>query len=234
VKITAKNLSRAFNVGSSRIGAVNDVSFEIDDPEVIAIIGPSGSGKSTLLNLIGLNDRPTSGEILIDDINPWQLSDGERRSIRRLRMGFIFQTFNLLPTLDAAENVEIPMAFTRKTQIEQRQRALHLLDSVGLRHRTRHRPRQLSMGEMQRVAIARALANQPETIIADEPTGELDSKTGQDILSLLFDINRKEKTLIIVATHDDKIVKAADRIYAIQDGNLNMNTQRVLEKTKIC
>jgi len=161
-------------------------------------------------------------QILIDGINPWQLSNGERRSVRRLRMGFIFQTFNLLPTLDAAENVEIPMAFTRRSQREQRERALYLLDAVGLRHRARHRPRQLSMGEMQRIAIARALANKPEAIIADEPTGELDSKTGQDILSLLFDINRKEKTLIIVATHDEKIVKAADRTYTIQDGKLTM------------
>jgi len=220
VKIAAKNLSRVFNVGSSRIGAVDDVSFEIDDPEFIAIIGPSGSGKSTLLNLIGLNDRPTSGKVLIDDVDPWQLSNSERRRIRRLRMGFIFQTFNLLPTLDAVENVEIPMAFTRKSQSEQRERALYLLDAVGLQRRARHRPRQLSMGEMQRVAIARALANKPEVIVADEPTGELDSKTGQEILSLLSDVNRKERTLILVATHDEKIVEAADRIYTIHDGRL--------------
>jgi len=137
-------------------------------------------------------------------------------------MGFIFQTFNLLPTLDAMENVELPMALADKPRKDQEQKAATLLKAVGLGNRLFHRPKELSMGEMQRVAIARAIANNPEIIIADEPTGELDSKTAREIISLLFDINRKEKTAIVVATHDEKIVDVADFIYTIQDGKLKL------------
>jgi putative ABC transport system ATP-binding protein len=188
----------------------------------VAIVGPSGSGKSTLLNLLGLNDRPTSGKIFIDNSDASALSSNDCRKIRLLHMGFVFQTFNLLPPLNALENVELPMSLTGKAQKEQREKAAQLLNAVGLNKRLYHRPKQLSMGEMQRVAIARALANDPEIIIADEPTGELDSKTAQEIISLLFDINRKEKTAVIVATHDEKVVKLADTIYTIQDGKLTL------------
>jgi putative ABC transport system ATP-binding protein len=204
------------------ITAVDKVSFEIDEAKFIAVVGPSGSGKTTLLNLIGLNDYPTSGNVFIDDVNASFLSDGERRKIRLLRMGFVFQTFNLLPTLNAFENVELPMALAGKPQKEQREKAVRLLEAVGLGRRLFHRPKELSMGEMQRVAIARALANNPEMIIADEPTGELDSRTAEEIISLLFEINRKEKTAVIVATHDEKIVDVADTIYTIQDGKLRL------------
>jgi len=222
MKIRTVNLTRLFRVGSSEIAAVKAVNLEINDPKLIAIMGPSGSGKSTLLNLIGLNDHPTSGEIFIDDADTSQLSNRARRKIRGTRMGFVFQTFNLFPTLNALENVELPMALINEPQEEQKHRAMKLLEMMGLAHRHNHRPKQLSMGEMQRVAIARALANKPEIIIADEPTGELDSKTAKDIISLLQDINKQQKTTVLVATHDERIIDAADLVYTLQDGKLKL------------
>jgi len=222
MEIKTVNMTKTYRLGSSMITAVDKVNFEVNEAKFIAMVGPSGSGKTTLLNLIGLNDSPTSGKIFIDDTDASLLSGSERRKIRLLRMGFIFQTFNLLPTLNALENVELPMALACKPQKEQREKAVRFLEDVGLGKRLFHRPKELSMGEMQRVAIARALANNPEIIIADEPTGELDSKTAKEIISLLFEINRKEKTAVIVATHDEKIVRLADAIYTIQDGALGL------------
>jgi len=225
MEIKTVDLTRIYRVGSSTITAVDKVNFEVKGASLIAIVGPSGSGKSTLLNLIGLNDYPTSGKILIDNMDASFLSSGERRKIRLFRVGFVFQTFNLLPVLNALENLELPMALGGKPQKEQREKATRLLEAVGLSNRFYHRPKELSIGEMQRVAIARALANDPEIIIADEPTGELDSKTAKEIIALLFDINRKEKTTVVVATHDEKIVEVADTIYTIQDGKLRLERQ---------
>jgi ABC-type lipoprotein export system ATPase subunit len=222
MEIKTVDLTKTYRLGPSEITAVNKVNLEVNEARFIAIVGPSGSGKSTLLNLVGLNDYPTSGKIFTDDADASLLSNSKRRKIRLFRMGFVFQTFNLLPTLTALENVELPMSLADKPQKEQREKALRLLETVGLGKRLFHRPKELSMGEMQRVAIARALANNPEIIIADEPTGELDSKTAQEIIALLFDINRKEKTAVIVATHDEKIVDVADAIYTIQDGKLRL------------
>ena len=222
--IKTTDLTKTYTIGSSTITAVDKVNFEVNEARFIAIVGPSGSGKSTLLNLIGLNDYPTSGKIFADAADASLLPSSQRRKIRLFRMGFVFQTFNLLPTLTALENVELPMSLANKPQKEQREKALGLLDTVGLGKRVFHRPKELSMGEMQRVAIARALANDPEIIIADEPTGELDSKTAKEIVALLFDINRKEKTAVIVATHDEKIVEVADTIYTIQDGRLRLES----------
>jgi putative ABC transport system ATP-binding protein len=161
MRIRTVDVTRSYQVGPSEIVAVNGVNLEISESKFIAIVGPSGSGKSTLLSLIGLNDYPTSGRIFIDDADASRLSSGQRRKIRNERMGFVFQTFNLFPTLSALENVELPMALASKPQKEQEERALKLLETVGLKHRSNHRPKQLSMGEMQRVAIARALANRP-------------------------------------------------------------------------
>ncbi|MEM2465945.1 MAG: ABC transporter ATP-binding protein [Candidatus Bathyarchaeia archaeon] len=220
MKIKTVNLTRIFQVGSSKVIAVNNVNFEIDETKFIAITGPSGSGKSTLLNLIGLNDKPTYGKIFINGEDTSNWTNAKRRRIRLLRMGFIFQTFNLLPTLTALENVELPMALAGKSQREQREKAIKLLEAVGLENRIYHRPKELSMGEMQRVAIARALANDPEVIIADEPTGELDSNTAKEIMNLMLDTREKWKTTVIVATHDEKIVEAADKIYTLKDGRL--------------
>lgn len=222
MKIKTMNLTRIFHVGPSEIIAVNNVSLEIDEAKFIAIVGPSGSGKTTLLNLIGLNDHPTLGKIFIDKMDTSLLSGRERRKIRLQRIGFVFQTFNLLPTLNALENVELPMALAGKPSEKQREKAVKLLEKVRLEHRVYHRPKELSMGEMQRVAIARALANDPKVIIADEPTGELDSKTAKEIINLFSDINKENKTTIIIATHDEKIVEVADIIYTIQDGKIRL------------
>jgi putative ABC transport system ATP-binding protein len=220
MKIETKTLTKVYRLGSSEIVAVNNVSLSIDQEAFVAIVGRSGSGKSTFLNLIGLNDEPTSGKVLIDDRDVSDLSDNERRRIRLRRMGFVFQTFNLLPTLNAEENVELPLALAGKPGREQEDKAMKLLKTVGLADRVFHRPKQLSMGEMQRVSIARALANDPEIVIADEPTGELDSKTAKEIISLLSHINKREKKTIIVATHDERVVDEAETIYTMQDGRI--------------
>jgi len=222
MKIRTEELTRTFRIGSSEIAAVDRVDLEINDPDFIAIVGRSGSGKSTLLNLIGLNDRPTSGKIFIDDADASQLSSSQRRNTRLFRIGFVFQTFNLFPILNALENVELPMALAGKPRSLQSERATNLLKAVGLDKRLHHRPKQLSMGEMQRVAVARAMANNPEVIIADEPTGELDSKTAEEIITLLHDIHRKDRKTVIIATHDEKIVTLADAVYAIHDGKMKI------------
>jgi putative ABC transport system ATP-binding protein len=224
MKIRTEALTKTYNLGSSRITALNNVSFEVNEKTFTAIVGRSGSGKSTLLSLIGLNDIPTSGRILVDDKDVSKLSGRERRKIRLHCMGFVFQTFNLLPTLNAAENVELPMALAGKTPKDQREKAVRLLETVGLGNRVLHRPKQLSLGEMQRVAIARALANGPEVIIADEPTGELDSKTAKEVIALLLGINREEKKTVIVATHDEKMVEMAGIVYTIEDGRLSFKS----------
>ncbi len=220
MKIETKNLTKLYWLSSSEITAVNKVSLMVEERAFIAIVGRSGSGKSTLLNIIGLNDEPTSGKVFIDDRDVSKLSNNERRKIRLQRMGFVFQTFNLLPTLNARENVELPLALAGKNQREQKEKALKLLETVGLANRVLHRPKELSMGEMQRVSIARAIANDPEIIIADEPTGELDSNTARETIDLLSHINREEKKTIIVATHDEKVVDQADTIYTMQDGKI--------------
>lgn len=220
MKIKTVDLTKSYHVGSSEVVAVNMVNLEISESTFIAVVGPSGSGKSTLLNLIGLNDRPTSGKMFLDDVDVFGISENSRRRIRRERLGFIFQAFNLLPTLNALENVEVPLALAGKTQSEQQEKALEVLKTVGLENRITHRPRQLSMGEMQRVAIARALVSKPEIVIADEPTGELDSETGKEIIGLLARINVEMKTTFIIATHDEKVVKKVDSVYKIQDGKL--------------
>jgi putative ABC transport system ATP-binding protein len=222
MRVRTEGLTRTFRVGSSEIAAVDRVDLEINEPDFIAIVGRSGSGKSTLLNLIGLNDRPTSGKIFIDDADASQLSSSQRRNTRLFRMGFVFQTFNLFPILNALENVELPMALAGKPRGLQSERATSLLKAVGLDKRLHHRPKQLSMGEMQRVAVARAMANNPEVIIADEPTGELDSGTAFEIITLLHDINRKDRKTVIIATHDEKIVALADAVYTIHDGKMKI------------
>jgi len=224
MKIKAEELTRKFRVGSSEIAAVDRVSFEISEPKFIAIVGRSGSGKSTLLNLIGLNDRPTSGRILVDDADATLFSSNRCRKTRLLQMGFVFQTFNLFPTLSALENVELPLSLAGKPRELQREKAKTLLEAIGLGKRLQHRPKQLSMGEMQRVAVARAMANNPEIIIADEPTGELDSGTAQEIITLLHNVNKRDRKTVIVATHDEKIIDVADTVYMIQDGRMKLES----------
>ena len=213
-------LTRIYRLGSSRIIAVNKVNLEVDKANLVAIMGPSGSGKTTLLNLIGLNDHPTFGKVFINEKDTSLLAEKERRKTRLQNVGFVFQTFNLLPTLTALENVELPMALANISQETQRRRAVQLLEIVGLASRLQHRPKELSTGEMQRVAIARALANSPSLILADEPTGELDSETGFEIIKLLSDVCRRQKAAVIVVTHDEKMVEFADVTYRIRDGSI--------------
>ena len=214
------NLTKIYRVGSSLIAAVNNVNLKIKDGSIISILGPSGAGKTTLLNLIGLIDEPTSGKVFFNGTDTSALGENERRRIRLKNIGFIFQTFNLLPQLTVIENVELPMALAGIPPYEQEKRALELLEAVGLEKRINHLPKQLSVGEMQRVAIARALANAPKLILADEPTGELDTKTGTEIINLLHDLCLEKGVTMIVATHDEKITKIADTIYRMHDGTL--------------
>ncbi len=213
-------LTREYRLGASCIVAVNKVNLEIEEATFVSIVGPSGSGKTTLLHLIGLNDYPTSGKVFFKDKDTSLLKEKERRKIRLQNIGFIFQTFNLLPTLTALENVELPLALAHVPQETQHERAVQLLKDVGLGNRLQHRSRELSMGEMQRVSIARAIANNPAIVLADEPTGELDSKTGFEIMEMLESLCRERKTTVIVATHDERIVEMSDVTYRICDGSI--------------
>lgn len=213
-------LTREYRLGASCIVAVNKVNLEIEEATFVSIVGPSGSGKTTLLHLIGLNDYPTSGKVFFKDKDTSLLKEKERRKIRLQNIGFIFQTFNLLPTLTALENVELPLALAHVPQETQHERAVQLLKDVGLGNRLQHRSRELSMGEMQRVSIARAIANNPAIVLADEPTGELDSKTGFEIMKMLESLCRERKTTVIVATHDERIVEMSDVTYRICDGSI--------------
>ena len=221
--IKTLNLTRRYYLAASVIEAVKEVNLEIEDAEFVAIVGASGSGKTTLLNLIGLIDYPTSGKVFFKNKDMSLLSSKEIRKIRFQNIGFIFQTFNLIPTLTALENVELPMAFAKLSQEAQRKDAVNLLGAVGLANRLHHKPKEMSLGEMQRVAIARALVNKPSLILADEPTGELDSKTGSEIVMLLLDLSRKQKTAVVVATHDEKVIDVADKKYRIRDGVINFS-----------
>jgi len=221
--VSVENVSKEYDLGEQRVPALRDVSISIEEGVFLAIAGPSGSGKSTLLNLIGCIDTPSSGKILIDgqDISgrtPDQLADLRARTI-----GFVFQTFNLLPVLTAAENVEYPLLQLKElSRDERRRRVAHFLDVVQLSRYADHRPNQLSGGQRQRVAIARALATHPKIVLADEPTANLDHKTGEGILALMKDINIAFKTTFIFSTHDKKVMAKADRLVRVEDGQIRM------------
>lgn len=218
--IKTENLCKYYNKGQhNEVRAIDKVNIEINKGEFISIIGPSGSGKSTLLHMIGLLDRPTCGKIFFDGKNISNLSDNQITKIRREKVGFVFQQFNLIPLLTALENVELPMTINGHKGIDTKEKAKDLLEKVGLGHRLNNRPPQLSGGEKQRVAIARALANDPEIILADEPTGNLDTKTGKEIINLLRRMDKKGFTLAII-THDQRIAKVAEKIINIKDGKI--------------
>ncbi|MDP9313195.1 MAG: ABC transporter ATP-binding protein [Chloroflexota bacterium] len=218
--ISARKLARRYAMGKEAVMALNGVDLEIQRGEFVALIGPSGSGKSTLLNLIGGLDRPTSGEIWIEDLELGKATDKRLVHYRRDRIGFIFQSFNLLPTRSAAENVEVPLMLAGVGRRQRRERALQLLAQVGLAKRAGHKPNELSGGEMQRVAVARALANQPALLLADEPTGNLDSKTGKEILNLLRDTIQAQGLTMVLVTHDLNVASYADRIVHMLDGRV--------------
>jgi putative ABC transport system ATP-binding protein len=217
--IKINKLSKLYDAGSIQSAALKDVSFEINEGEFVAIIGPSGSGKSTLMNMIGCLDIPTSGEYTLDNINVSTLNDNELADIRNTKIGFIFQGFNLLPKLNALENVELPLIYRGDSAGERKQKSISALDMVGLADRVHHKPNQLSGGQQQRVAIARALAGNPPMLLADEPTGNLDSKSGKEVLETLIELNNKGTTIVLI-THDMNVASKAKRIIQIMDGQI--------------
>ncbi|MAH42269.1 hypothetical protein CL614_00890 [archaeon] len=214
-----RNVTKTYTLGQSKYNALENVHMKIKKGEFVSIIGPSGSGKSTMLNMVGILDRPTKGNILIDNINTTTLDDNQLATIRGKKIGFVFQTFNLIPRFSALENVMLPMWFAGTDTETRISRAKKLLTKVGLEKRMNNKANQMSGGERQRVAIARALANNPEIILADEPTGNLDSKTGATILKILKDLNKEGNTLIIV-THDTTIAKQSDKKIKLLDGKI--------------
>lgn len=213
------NICRNFQVGEETVHALKNINLEIKDGEYIALMGPSGSGKSTVLNVIGCLDHPTSGKYLLDGKDVTNLSETELSLIRRNHIGFIFQFFHLVSRLDAAGNVELPMVFAGITRAERKERVQKALNSVGLSHRARHKPNQLSGGERQRVAIARAVVMGPSVLLADEPTGNLDTHSGSEIIQLIEEMNRGGLTVVIV-THDPSIGERARRRVSLRDGEI--------------
>jgi len=218
--IEATRLCRDFQNGSDIVHAVADVDMRIERGELVAIRGRSGSGKTTLLSLIGGLDRPTAGDLAIDGASLVDMSQDDLVEMRRRKVGFIFQAFGLLSILSAAENVEVPLRLVSADQHVRETRVEALLDVVGLGDRARHRPHELSGGEQQRVAIARALANSPDILLADEPTGQLDSATGRSIMTLIRSVSQRENVTALIATHDPMVIDLADRVIELRDGRI--------------
>ena len=215
--IAIENLSKTYDSGTLTVSALREVSFQIKKGEFVAIMGPSGSGKSTLMNLLGCLDLPTTGSYHLEEVDIGSLKPNQLAEVRNQRIGFVFQSFNLLPRATALENTELPLLYGRvanSTEI-----AMQALERVGLKHRAKHKPTELSGGEKQRVAIARALVNKPAIILADEPTGNLDSETGEEIMSLFHELNYEAVTLILV-THETEIAQQAKRIIQMKDGRI--------------
>jgi putative ABC transport system ATP-binding protein len=215
--INIEHIAKIYKVGLEEVHALRDVSVRIDQNEYVAIMGPSGSGKSTLMNMLGCLDTPTSGKYEFKGVSVSEMSDNELAKIRNKEIGFVFQTFNLLARSDAVHNVELPLIYAGVPTAERRERAIQALIDVGLKDRLHHKPNELSGGQRQRVAIARALVTNPSIILADEPTGNLDSKTGEEIMALFHEIHEKGNTIILV-THEEYIAEHAARIVRLKDG----------------
>jgi len=232
--LRTEKLSKTYEMGKRKVPALNDLNLQVNRGEFVAIMGPSGSGKTTLLNVLGCLDKPTSGKVVLDDIDVANLPERELCKIRRDKIGFVFQTFNLLPYLNAAENVELPMENTKKTKSERRKKARELLKLVGLEGREEHRPQRLSAGEQQRVAIARALANDPAIILADEPTGNLDTENKYEIVRLLANLNIERGTTVIIVTHDSQLASHTEKMFLLKDGKILKEKQGLhLAKKKL-
>ena len=218
--IETVDLVKEYKQGTQPLRVLNNVNLQIKRGEFMAIMGPSGSGKSTLLNMLGALDRPTSGRVLIDGVDISTLNDNSLANLRSKDIGFIFQQFNLIQRLDALGNVELPLSISGVPQKRREERSKKLLEMVGLGDRFDHRPNQLSGGEQQRVAIARSLANNPPLFLCDEPTGNLDSKTGQEIINILRQLNQEEDKTFVLITHDPNVAQATDRLLQIRDGEI--------------
>lgn len=225
--IEADNLTKTYKMGSVEVHALCGLSVKIKRGEVVAVMGPSGSGKSTLMNILGCLDRPTSGDYILDGENVSQLKDDKLASIRNRKVGFVFQSFNLLPRASALANVELPLRYSNEKK-DLRATACEALEAVGLTDRMHHRPNELSGGQQQRVAIARALVNNPAIILADEPTGNLDSKSGEEIMSILLGLNTEHGTTLIIVTHASEIASRTQRVIRIRDGMVEGQEKEVV------
>jgi len=225
--VELRNISKIYRVGDEEIRALDDVTLDIESGEFISIIGPSGSGKSTLMHILGCLDSPTRGSIQLDGVMIQKASSAQLAAIRNQKIGFVFQFFNLLPKLNVLQNVELPMVYAGVSGRERRERATTALKLVGLENRRKHRPLQLSGGQQQRVAIARALVNNPKIIFADEPTGNLDSHTGETILQLFRQLSQQGRTIVLV-THDPEIAAVTPRRIEIRDGKISKNADMTL------
>jgi putative ABC transport system ATP-binding protein len=220
--IEARDLTKTYKMGEIEVHALNGVSFTIARGEIVSIMGPSGSGKSTMMNTLGCLDRPTSGEYMLDGEAVAAMTDDQLASVRNRKVGFVFQSFNLLSRLTAVGNVELPLRYAGITE-GRRDRAKAALEAVGLGDRMTHRPFELSGGQQQRVAVARAIVNDPAIIMADEPTGNLDSKVGKEIMSLLLNLNKERGTTLVIVTHDPKIAEQTQRVIRLRDGELDLS-----------
>ncbi|MGD9093164.1 MAG: ABC transporter ATP-binding protein [Anaerolineales bacterium] len=218
--VSARDLTKLYQLGEIEVAALRGLSLEIKPGEVVSIMGPSGSGKSTLMNILGCLDRPTTGDYYLDGENVAKMSDDQLADIRNQKVGFIFQSFNLLPRTSALANVELPLRYSSKNGKPRRQLARESLVVVGLGDRFHHRPNELSGGQQQRVAIARALVNNPSIVMADEPTGNLDTKSGEEIMDLLLNLNKERGTTLIIVTHDPEIAELTERVVTIRDGRM--------------
>ncbi len=218
--VNTMDLTKYYSQGKEKVVALEGVNLTIEESEIISVIGPSGSGKSTLLYILGCIDSPSRGEVSLNGSRVDFKNNSSLVLLRRKLIGFVFQTFNLMPAMNAVQNIEYPMYFNKTPWIKRRERAMMLLESVGLTNRANHLPSELSGGEQQRVAIARALANDPMLILADEPTGNLDSKTGKTILDLMRRLNKEEGKTIMLITHDMDVAHTADRVISIMDGRI--------------
>jgi putative ABC transport system ATP-binding protein len=219
VLIELRDIAKTYEVGTQEVHALRDIDLSVEENEYLAIMGPSGSGKSTLMNIVGCLDTPSSGSYLLKDTEVASLDDDELAEIRSAEIGFVFQTFNLLPRMTAFQNVELPLIYGRAERSARAERVWETMDAVGLRERAHHRPNELSGGQRQRVAIARALINRPSIILADEPTGNLDSKTGEEIMQIFRELNNAGNTIILV-THEQYIAEHAARIVKLLDGRI--------------
>jgi len=220
IVVKAEDLEKIYYMGKVAVPALRGVNLAFRREEFVVVMGPSGSGKTTLLNLIGALDKPTRGKVYVDGEDLTTLDEGKLTKIRRKKIGFVFQFYNLIPVLTAFENVELPMLISGKNKEDRQRRAFQLIETMGLSDRSEHRPDELSGGEQQRVAIARSLANEPAIILADEPTGDLDTKTGQEVILALHNAAKKENVTVVVVTHDPVVTEKADRILEMRDGKI--------------